>query len=210
MFLDIEPYVEQYGYWAIFGAVLLEDFGLPVPGETSLIIGAIYASQGTLNIVWVLLIAWVAAVVGDNIGYWIGRWLGRRLVVKYGKYVLITDKRLAHAESFFRKHGPIIVVVARFIEILRQLNGLAAGTTRMQWRQFFIYNMIGGALWVLLWGLLFYFLGETLGKTYQKYLYLFFAGGAAIWIIIALIFWLRRRHKKKKQQNGENDNGDEQ
>ena len=110
--------------------------------------------------------------------------------------------------SFFEKHGPVIVVVARFIEFLRQLNGIAAGTTRMKWWKFLIYNRIGAALRVLLWGLLFYFLGESLGKTYQKDFYYFLAGGFGLWLIIAIIYWLYRRHKKKEAHRGGQGNGD--
>jgi membrane protein DedA with SNARE-associated domain len=159
-FLTVKPYLDHYGYWALFGAILLEDFGLPVPGETMLIASALMASQGEMHIVSVLLIGCVAAVTGDNIGYAIGRFGGRKLVLRHGRYVLITGERLQKAEGFFRRYGGAVVVVARFLAGLRQLNGIVAGTVMMRWWRFLAYNMLGAALWVSFWGMLFYELGE--------------------------------------------------
>ena len=94
LFITITPYIDHYGYLAVFGAILLEDFGMPVPGETLLIAGALLASRGKMDIVTLLWIACIAAIAGDNIGYAIGRFGGRGLVLRYGRYVLITKGRL--------------------------------------------------------------------------------------------------------------------
>ncbi len=158
-FLTVKPYLDHYGYWALFGAILLEDFGMPMPGETLLIAGALLASQGKMGIVPLLVTACIAAVTGDNIGYAIGRFGGRRLVLRYGRYVFITEERLKKAEGFFRRYGGAVVVMARFFAVLRQLNGIVAGTAKMSWRRFLAYNMLGAALWVGFWGMLFYELG---------------------------------------------------
>jgi membrane protein DedA with SNARE-associated domain len=139
---SFKPFLLHYGYWAVFGAILLEDFGLPLPGEALLIAGSVLASQGDMHIVPLLLFAWTGAVTGDNIGYGIGRFAGRRLVLRYGRYVLITNRRLDYAENFFRNHGGVVVVAARFIEILRQLNGIIAGMARMEWRHFIAYTFL--------------------------------------------------------------------
>ncbi|MEJ2431386.1 MAG: DedA family protein [Deltaproteobacteria bacterium] len=152
----VKPYLDQYGYWALFGAILLEDFGMPVPGETLLIASAFLASQGEMHLVPLLLIACVAAVTGDNIGYAIGRFGGRKLVLRYGHYVLISEQRLQKAEGFYRRYGGAVVVMARFFAVLRQLNGIVAGTTKMSWRRFLLYNVLGAALWVSFWTMLFY------------------------------------------------------
>src|ERR1700682_4103153 len=90
----LEPALDQYGYLAVAAFVLLEDFGVPVPGETILILGAVYAGTGRLNVVLVGLIGLIAAVVGDNIGFLIGHLGGRPLVERYGRYLLITPERL--------------------------------------------------------------------------------------------------------------------
>ena len=109
----------HYGLWAIGLLVLVEDFGIPVPGETILIAGAIYAGAGQLNIVAVGVVAFIAAVLGDNIGFAIGHFGGRALALRWGKYVFLTEDRLNRAEKFFGQHGGKIITVARFIEGLR-------------------------------------------------------------------------------------------
>lgn len=155
----LEGWLGSYGYGIVFAAILLEDFGVPMPGETILISGALVAAKGKLSIYLLLLIGWIGAVIGDNIGYAIGRYGGRALVLRYGRYVLVTEKRLARAESFFHVRGPIVVVVSRFIEILRQLNGIVAGISNMPWWRFLAFNAIGAFLWVGFWGTLFYLAG---------------------------------------------------
>ncbi len=159
----LAPYLQQYGYAAVFGALLLEFFGLPLPGETMLIAGALLAARGGMHLVPLLLSAWAAAVLGDNIGYVIGRFGGRRLITRYGRRVGVTAARLDRVEGFFHHYGGWIVVVARFFELLRQLNGVVAGSVGMSWWRFFAYNALGGALWVSAWGTGVYSVGERLG-----------------------------------------------
>jgi membrane protein DedA with SNARE-associated domain len=194
-FLTVKPYLDHYGYWALFGAILLENFGMPVPGETLLIASALLASRGGMHIVPVLLIACVAAVTGDNIGYAIGRYGGRRLVFRYGRYVLITEERLQKAEGFFRRYGGAVVVVARFLAGLRQLNGIVAGTVKMRWRRFLVYNMLGAALWVGFWGILFYELGDQAGRfaaSFNKMEFLLICGLVMALVILAVHLLQRR------------------
>ena len=155
-----QPYLEQYGYGAVFAGVMLESFGVPMPGESLLIAAALLGSKGTMHILPVLFCAWLGAVVGDNIGYGIGRFGGRRLVLKYGRMVFLTERRLGAVESFFQRYGAPVIIGARFFEGLRQLNGIAAGIAEMAWFRFLAYNAIGAALWVCFWGILFYQLGE--------------------------------------------------
>jgi membrane protein DedA with SNARE-associated domain len=158
---SLKPYLQQYGYWAVFLAILLEDFGIPAPGETVLIAGSLLASQGIMHILPLMLVAWSAAVIGDNIGYLIGHFGGRLLILRYGHYFFITKNRLEYVEHFFRQYGKIVVLVVRFFLLFRQLNGIVAGTADMGWSPFFRYNALGAALWVGTWGTLFYFLGQT-------------------------------------------------
>src|SRR5690349_20148259 len=145
---SLEPTLNHFGYLAVVGVVLIEDFGVPVPGETVLILAAIYAGTGRLNVVLVALLGFCGAVLGDNIGFAIGHFGGRQLVERYGKYVFITPARLDTATRFFQRHGGKIIIVARFIEGLRQANGIIAGTTGMHWARFVAFNAVGAALWV--------------------------------------------------------------
>ena len=125
--LVLDPLIQKYGYLAVAGLVTLEDFGVPVPGETLVIAAAFYAGIGQLNIILVVLVAIIGAIIGDNIGYAIGYYGGHPIVEKLGKYIFLTPARINQLEAFFTKHGGKIVVVARFIEGLRQLNGILAG-----------------------------------------------------------------------------------
>jgi membrane protein DedA with SNARE-associated domain len=138
----LAPLLDHYGYLAIGGLVLLEGLGVLVPGETVLIAGAVYAGAGRLNIVAVGVIAVAAAILGDNIGYLIGRLGGRALVLRWGKYVLLTGERLDKAEEFFTRHSGWGVTIARFLEVLRQANAIIAGITGMPWRLFLAYNAL--------------------------------------------------------------------
>ena len=193
-FITVKPYLDHYGYWALFGAILLENFGLPVPGETLLIASALLASQGKMHIVPLLVTACIAAITGDNIGYAIGRFGGRRLVFRYGRYVLITEERLQKAEGFFGRYGGAVVVMARFFAVLRQLNGIVAGTAKMSWWRFLLYNMLGAALWVTFWGTLFYELGERafrFGAGINTLQFFLLGGLAAVTLGLAIHF-LRR------------------
>lgn len=165
---DLAPVLNHWGYWAVGGLVLVEDFGVPAPGETVLIAAALYAGAGRLNIVAVIVIGFLAATAGDNIGYLIGRTGGRPLVLRYGRYVLLTPERFEKAERFFTRHGGKVVVIARFVEGLRQANGIIAGVTRMPWRRFLAFNALGAALWVGLWAGLGYAAGDHIATVYRQ------------------------------------------
>ncbi|MEV6012619.1 DedA family protein [Streptomyces sp. NPDC051976] len=164
---DLAPVLDHWGYWAVGGLILVEDFGVPAPGETVLIAAALYAGAGRLNIVAVITIAFLAAIAGDNIGYVIGRTGGRSLVLRYGKYVLLTPERFEKAEAFFTRHGGKVVTIARFVEGLRQVNGIIAGATAMPWRRFLVFNALGAALWVGLWAGLGYAAGDHIATIYK-------------------------------------------
>jgi membrane protein DedA with SNARE-associated domain len=196
----LAPVLDRYGYLAVGGFVLLEDFGVPTPGETILIAAAVYAGAGKLSIVLVVLIAWVAAVLGDNIGYAIGAFGGRRLVVKYGRYVLITEDRLDKASRFFERHGGKVVVVARFIEGLRQVNGIVAGTSAMTWRRFLVFNALGAALWVGTWSAVGYFAGNHITSIYEQVTRysLYVAIAIAVLLVVLIVRAVLRRRARSR------------
>jgi membrane protein DedA with SNARE-associated domain len=189
--------LEHYGLWAIFFLVLVEDFGIPVPGETVIIAASIYAGSGRLNVVAVGVVAFVAAVFGDNIGYGIGRFGGRRLVDRWGKYVFLTPERLDKAEEFFDRQGAKIITIARFIEGLRQANGIIAGITKMHWLRFIAYNALGAALWVGTWVSIGYFAGQHINTIYSLITrYSLYVAIAAVVVIVGLI----ARHVVRKRR----------
>jgi membrane protein DedA with SNARE-associated domain len=176
--------------------LFLEAFGLPLPGETLLIAGALLASQGTLHIVPLMAAAWLAAVLGDNVGYAIGRFGGRQLVLRYGRHLGITDDRLNRVERFFARFGGAVVVFARFFVVLRQLNGIVAGTLGMGWWRFAACNGAGAALWVTLWALGVYILGRDFGRLLPWIHSIgLTAGGALLVLVVLLLAVLLYRRK---------------
>jgi membrane protein DedA with SNARE-associated domain len=207
-FAALAPLLNHYGYLAIGGLIFLEDFGVPVPGETALIAGAVYAGAGRLNIVVVGLIAVAAAILGDNIGYLIGRLGGRALVLRWGKYVLLTPQRLDKAEDFFNRHGAWVITIARFLEVLRQANGIVAGISGMPWRRFLAFNALGAVLWVALWTTIGELAGTHITAIYSavtRYsLYVLIAGGLAILALIGRHLIRRRsaRHGPDGRHSG--------
>ena len=204
IFGTLAPILNNYGYFAVGGLVLLEDFGIPVPGETILIAASLYAGAGRLNVVAVGVIAWICAVIGDNIGFLIGHFGGRRLALKYGRYVFLTSARLDKAEHFFDHHGGKIIVAARFIEGLRQANGIVAGITGMHWKRFIPFNALGAALWVGLWVSVGYLAGNHITTIYEQItrysLYVLIVLAVAV---AALIGWRVRRHLRERRERAE-------
>jgi membrane protein DedA with SNARE-associated domain len=195
VFNSLEPTLRHYGYLAVGGVLFLEDFGVPLPGETMLIAASLYAGTGALNIWLVGLVAVIGAVVGDNVGFAIGHFGGRRLIDRFGKYVLLTPKRLDKVEDFFRRHGSWVVVVARFVEGLRQANGLIAGTVEMPWLKFLAANVLGAVAWVAVWASLGYFAGDHVA-TISKYA-TYVAIGIAV-LVIAVIARHLVAHRRER------------
>ncbi|MFG2816807.1 DedA family protein [Streptomyces sp. NPDC048410] len=200
----LAPLLGQYGYWAVGAIIFLEDFGVPAPGETILLAAGVYAGAGRLNIVAVAGIAFAAAVIGDNVGYVIGRTGGRAFVERWGKYLLLTPTRFEAAEAFFQRHGGKIVTVARFVEGLRQANGIIAGTTGMAWHRFLAFNALGAVLWVGLWSTLAYVAGSHITTVYdeivryQRYVLI----GAGILVAALVVRHLVRRGRVNRTGEG--------
>jgi membrane protein DedA with SNARE-associated domain len=191
--------LQHYGLLAIGLLITLEDFGVPAPGETILIAGAIYAGAGSLNIVTVAVVGFIAAVAGDNIGFAIGHFGGRPLALRWGKYVFLTEERLDKAEKFFDRRGAIVITFARFVEGLRQANGIIAGITGMHWLRFLIFNAIGAALWVGTWVSLGYFAGNHIGTIYHYInLYSYYVLIVLVVLILGFIVWRLRRRRQRR------------
>jgi membrane protein DedA with SNARE-associated domain len=193
----IEHYMLLYGYWAVFFGVMLENAGLPVPGETILLIAGYFASTGEFNIALVMLIAATGAIIGDNIGYAIGHHFGRGVILKIGRFFFLTPKRFEHMENYFKQHGNKTILVARFITGLRVFAALLAGATKMPWRLFFIYNVAGAILWSVVITTLGYLFGQSLPLLIK------WVGRSGtimliVAVVIGIIVWRVRKHRKSK------------
>jgi membrane protein DedA with SNARE-associated domain len=194
-----EPMLDRYGYWAVFGIILGENFALPIPGETILIASALLAGHGKLNIVAVLLAAWLASVLGGIIGFVVGRVGGHRLLKKFGPYVRLTAERLKKTEDFFARYGAGVVVIGRFFEGIRQIYAILAGSINMSWRNFLVSNAVGATLWVGVWGGLVYWLGRYIApfwrafQSHQIYFITLFC------LLLALVAYLAHRHLRRSE-----------
>jgi membrane protein DedA with SNARE-associated domain len=187
--------IDQFGYFGVALIVFVESFGVPAPGETAIIAGSAYAGSGHFNIFLVASVAFFAAVIGDSIGYFIGRRGGRPLVHRFGKYVRLTPERFDKVEGFMNRQGPKVVVIARFVEGLRQFNGIVAGISGMPFPRFLAWNALGAALWVGIWSTGGYLAGdhiEAIASAISKYVVL-----AAVLVVLGLIgyVWFRRRKR---------------
>ena len=157
----LHQFVAEYGYFAIFVLVALESAGVPMPGETALVSGAVLAGRGDLHIGLVIACAATAAILGDNAGYWVGREFGFPLIYKYGSYIRIDEGRLKVAQYLFQRHGGKIVFFGRFIAVLRAFAAFLAGVNHLAWPRFLFFNALGGVVWATIFGLGGYFLGHA-------------------------------------------------
>lgn len=203
IFGHLAPLLAKYGYLAVFAMVGVESFGVPAPGQTILIAAAVYAGTGRLSVVWVAVVAFVAATVGDNVGYLIGRVGGRPLVHRYGRYVFLTEQRVERIEQVFEHYGGKLVVVARFVDGLRQFNGLVAGLVGMRWVHFLLCNALGAALWVALWTTLGRLAGRNIGAIYEQVRrYQAFVLVAIAVVVVALLVRYFRHRRRRDDQSG--------
>jgi membrane protein DedA with SNARE-associated domain len=151
----------RYGYFVVFVGVLLENAGVPVPGETILLAGAALARFGHLSILWVISVAIAGAVLGDNVGFFIGRRGGRRLLERHGRLLGLTKARLDQFDAFFFRHGPKTVFIARFVTGLRVVGAVLAGASTMPWGRFLVFNASGALAWAATFGAVGYALGYS-------------------------------------------------
>jgi membrane protein DedA with SNARE-associated domain len=188
-------FVVHHGLPLLFLVVMLESFGIPLPGETALILFGVLASKGDYDIVWVIVVTAVAAIVGDNLGYWIiGRWGGRRLFERNRFLKRWVDSVLPRAERIMRKHGGKTVFFGRFIAILRFTAAWLAGLGKMNWWRFLFWNAAGGIVWATAFGLLAYYGGQAAADALERY-GVFGALGVAAIVVLG---WVGLHFAKKR------------
>jgi membrane protein DedA with SNARE-associated domain len=195
----VEDFFTHHGLPLLFVVVMLESFGLPLPGETALIAFGVLASQGHYDVAWVIGVAAVAAIVGDNLGYWvIGRWGGRALFERNRWLKKWGDRVLPPTERIIQRHGGKTVFFGRFIAILRFTAAWVAGLGRMEWWRFLFWNALGGIAWATLVGLVAYYGGQAAADAIERY-GLFAAAGILVLLVIGLValHFGRRRLEEK-------------
>jgi len=190
--LSIHGLIASYGYLAVALLVGLESFGVPLPGETALVVAATYAgATGRLNVWGIFVVAAAAAIIGDSAGYWIGDKGGYRLLVRYGNLVRFDEPKVKVARYLFDQHGGKVVFFGRFVSVLRTYAAFLAGTTKMHYRKFLFFNASGGIVWAAAYTFAAYYAGATLKKVSTP-LTIAFIAMAVVVIVIGVIVARRR------------------
>lgn len=195
-------FLREYGYVTLFCVVLAESFGIPAPGQTLLIATALLAAHGDLNIGIVLASAFTGTALGGIIGYGIGQYGGRRVILRFGRYVRIGKPELRRLERSFARYGAWFVMVARFFEVLRQLNGIVAGTVGMPLNRFLLSNFAGAALWTGVWGLGSWRLGkqmESYSDVLEKASSLVVAVLLGVLLVLLGVYVRHRWHRRRRR-----------
>ncbi|HWZ19237.1 MAG TPA: DedA family protein [Ktedonobacteraceae bacterium] len=184
-----------YGYWAVLVFVCIESTGIPFPGETMLLFAAIYTgTTHQLSLVLVIIAAASGAIMGDNFGFWIGRKGGYQLLRRYGPALHLNERKLKLGQYLFMKHGGKVVFFGRFVAVLRVWTAFLAGTNRMRWTAFLLFNALGGIVWATLYGLGGYLLGDNIHRLTGPVAFITIA--LAILAFIAVLLYVRRHEQQ--------------
>ncbi len=185
--------VVHYGYWAVAVALLLENAGIPMPGETVLLLASFLAySEHELQLPWIIVVATLAATIGDNLGFALGYYGGRPLVERYQAFFRVKDTTIARGESLFERFGAVTVFFARFVFGMRIVAGPMAGVLRMPWRKFLLFNFLGAVVWVTVISGAGYLFGQHWNRL-EHYLKRFDIAIAVVALLALAIWWWRGR-----------------
>jgi membrane protein DedA with SNARE-associated domain len=185
--------IVDYGYWSVGVALLLENAGIPMPGETMLLLASFMAySQHELKLSWIIVVATLAATLGDNLGFALGYFGGRPLLAKYQSLFRLKQSTLDRGEQLFARYGPATIFFARFVFGMRIIAGPMAGVLRMAWKRFLIFNFLGAVLWVSVIANLGYFFGRHWDRM-ENALKRVDIAIVIVVVIAILVWWLRRR-----------------
>ena len=187
----------HYGYWVVAAALLLENAGVPVPGETVLLLASfLSSSERDLQLPWIIVAGTVAAALGDNLGYAVGQKGGRPLLERYRKTFHVSDKAVARGEGLFLRYGAVTILFARFVFGMRVIAGPLAGVLRMPWKKFAVFNFLGAVLWVTVISVV----GYTFGSRWKLLMHFVkrfdLALVAGFGVVVAVMWWRSRRQKE--------------
>jgi len=199
----LQAYFQHHGYWTVACALLLENAGIPVPGETILLFASFLAfSEKQLHLPWIIVVGTLACAIGDNLGYSIGRRGGRPLLDRWKHFFHVKQSHIDHGERLFVRFGSFTIFFARFVFGMRVIAGPLAGVLRMPWKQFVIFNFCGAALWVSTISIT----GYLFGRHWRRLLHTMHDVNLVILAAAALaggFFWLRRRRSLARQADQE-------
>jgi len=198
---DLVHLLATYGYWAVLLFVAIESTGIPFPGETMLLVAAVFAgTTHRLSIPLVIVAAASGAILGDNLGFWVGREGGFRLLRRYGHSIRLNERKLKVGLYLFRKHGGKVVFFGRFVAVLRAWAAFLAGVNRMRWPAFLLFNALGGITWATLFGLGGYFLGEEIHRLTGPVGTITIVLAVLIIIAFLIFVWRNERQLEEKAE----------
>jgi membrane-associated protein len=187
--------VVEWGYWAVGAALLLENAGIPVPGETILLLASFVAySEHDLRLPWIIAVGTIAATLGDNLGFALGNYGGRRLLARYQSIFRIQNSTFEQGERLFARYGPATVFFARFVFGMRIIAGPLAGVLRMPWNRFVLFNFLGAAVWVSVISTVGYFFGRHWARL-ERSMKQLDVTVAILVVLLAVFLWWRRRRR---------------
>jgi len=186
--------VVHYGYWAVGAALLIENAGIPVPGETILLLASFLAySEHDLRLSWIIVVATIAATLGDNLGFALGYYGGRPLLERYRTAFRIQEATLVRGEGLFARYGAVTIFFARFVFGMRIVAGPMAGVLRMPWRKFLIFNFLGAGLWVAVISCAGYLFGQHFGRLEREIKRFDIAAAVVVLVLLGFLWWRNRR-----------------
>jgi membrane protein DedA with SNARE-associated domain len=195
LFEVLRSHFTTHGYWTLSITLLLENAGVPLPGETVLLFASFLAYQNhELNLGLIILVGTAACTVGDNLGYLVGYHGGRPLLHRYQRFFRVSEEKIARGEKMFERFGPATVFVARFVFGMRIIAGPLAGVLRMQWRRFALFNFLGATTWVTVISCVGYFFGQH----WQRLLRMVGRANAVVFlvaVVIAIYAWRKYRER---------------
>jgi membrane-associated protein len=199
LFEVLRNHFTTHGYWTLAITLLLENAGIPLPGETMLLFASFLAFQHhELSLGIIIVVATAACTLGDNLGYWIGFHGGHPLLHRYQNFFRVSDEKIAEGEKLFERFGPVTVFFARFVFGMRVIAGPLAGVLRMQWRRFVIFNFLGAAVWVTVISCV----GYLFGHHWQRLVRIVGRTNAVVFVaaaVVVLFLWRRYRNASSRQ-----------
>jgi membrane-associated protein len=192
----LRSHFTSHGYWTLAITLLLENAGIPLPGESVLLFASFLAHENhELNLGLIMVVATVACTLGDNLGYWIGFRGGRTLLDRHRSFFHISDRIMQRGEKLFEDYGAVTILFARFVFGMRVIAGPMAGVLRMPWRKFAVYNFLGAAAWVATISTVGYMLGRHWGSVVQVVTRVNGVVIVALALLLFYVWWQKRRRK---------------
>jgi membrane-associated protein len=200
VFEHIRQFLIHWGYWGVAAFLLMENAGVPLPGETVLLLASVLAFKShELRLPWIIVVGTIACTAGDNIGYLIGSAGVRPLLERWKNFFHVKDEHIHGAEELLHRYGPVAIFFARFIAGARIVAGPLAGVLRMHWKTFALFNFLGALTWVTVIASLGYLFGSQLDRLLATVKHVELA--LLILLLIGLAFYLWRRKKRNSSDN---------